>query len=63
MIRRNIDFFAVFFIAIVMLGLSQAASLRLPDVVDSIRTQNAVSSSDACPLKEILSHLAYSLNR
>jgi hypothetical protein len=63
MFRRNIDFLAVFFIAVVMLGFSKAASVRLPEVMDSIQMQNAVSV-DSCPIqREVLSRIAYILNQ
>lgn len=63
MLRWNIDFLAVFFIAVVMLGFSKMASLRLPEVMDSIQMQNAVSV-DTCPIRdEVLSRIAYILNR
>jgi len=64
MLRWNIDFLAVFFIAVVMLGFSKMASLRFPaDVVDSIQMQNAVSV-DSCPIqREVLSRIAYILNQ
>jgi hypothetical protein len=63
MFRRNIDFLAVLFIAVVMLGFSKASSLRLPEVMDSIQMQNAVSV-DSCPIRrEVLSRIAYILNQ
>jgi hypothetical protein len=63
MLRWNIDFLAVFFIAVVMLGFSKMASLRLPEVMDSIQLQNAVSV-DTCPIRdEVISRIAYILNR
>jgi hypothetical protein len=64
MLRWNIDFLAVFFIAVVMLGFSKMASLRFPaDVADSIQMQNAVSV-DSCPIqREVLSRIAYILNQ
>jgi hypothetical protein len=64
MLRWNIDFLAVFFIAVVMLGFSKMASLRVPDVMESIQMQNAVSV-DSCPLQirnEVLSRIAYILD-
>jgi hypothetical protein len=64
MLRWNIDFLAVFFIAVVMLGFSKMASLRFPaDALDSIQMQNAVSV-DSCPIqREVLSRIAYILNQ
>ncbi len=43
MFRRNIDFLAVFVIAVAMLGFSKAASLKLPDAMDAFQMQNAVN--------------------
>jgi len=62
--RWNIDFLAVFFIAVVMFGFSKMAALRFPaDVLDSIQIQNAVSL-DSCPIRnEVLSRIAYILNQ
>ncbi|HEV8042842.1 MAG TPA: hypothetical protein VGP62_28450 [Bryobacteraceae bacterium] len=66
MFGRNVDFLAVFVIAVVMLGFSKMPSLRIPiDAMDSIQMQNAVSV-DSCPLQirnEILSRIAYILNQ
>jgi len=63
MFRQHIDFFAVFFIAVVMIGFSQAASLRLPDAMDSVRLQN-VTNAGSCPIqREVLSRIAYFLDR
>jgi len=64
MLRWNIDFLAVLFIAVVMLGFSEVRSLRIPsDVLDSIQMQNAVSV-DSCPIRnEVLSRIAYILNQ
>ena len=62
MLRWNIDFLAVFVIAVVMLGFSKMASLRVPDVLDSMQMQNAVSV-DSCPIRnEVLSRIAYILD-
>jgi hypothetical protein len=64
MLRWNIDFIAVFLIAVVMLGFSKLPSLRIPvDAMDSIQMQNAVSV-DSCPIqREVLSRIAYILNQ
>jgi hypothetical protein len=64
MLRWNIDFIAVFFIAVVMLGYSKMASMRFPaDMLDAIQMQNAVSV-DSCPIqREVLSRIAYILNQ
>jgi hypothetical protein len=58
MLRWNIDFLAVLFIAVVMLGFSKMSSLRIP-----VQMQNAVSV-DPCPIRnEVLSRIAYILNQ
>jgi hypothetical protein len=63
MFGRNIDFLAVFVIALAMLGFSKAAALRLPEAMHSIQMQNAVSL-DSCPMRdEFLSRIAYILNQ
>jgi hypothetical protein len=58
MLRQNIDFFAVFFIALTMLGFSQVRSWHLPPAFDSIRFENAIQI-ERCPFtKQVLSNLA-----
>jgi hypothetical protein len=58
MLRWNIDFLAVLFIAVVMLGFSKMPSLGIP-----VQMQNAVSV-DSCPIRnEVLSRIAYILNQ
>ena len=55
MFRRHIDFFAVLFIAVVMAAFSELGSLKLPDLRDSVRFQNALVNDDSCPInREIL---------
>jgi hypothetical protein len=49
MFRRHIDFVAVFFIAVALLAFSKLSSLRLPDLRESIRFQNAIVNIDSCP--------------
>jgi hypothetical protein len=61
MFGRNIDFFAVGVIAVVMLVFSGLASLRIDRVVGPMQLQNAVSS-DSCPIDEVLSRISYILN-
>jgi hypothetical protein len=63
MLRWNIDFLAVFFIAVVMLGFSKMPSLGL-DGTNSFQFQNVVNA-DSCPLQirdEVLSRIAYILD-
>lgn len=64
MLRWNIDFFAVLFIAVVMFGFSKMPSLRLsPDAMDSIQIQNAVSGdADSCA-NEVIARIANILNQ
>jgi hypothetical protein len=60
MLRWNIDFLAVSFIAVVMLGFS-----KMPSLGNSFQFQNAVSAN-SCPLQvrdEVLSRIAYILNQ
>jgi len=65
MLRRNLDFFAVFLIGVFMIGFSHAASWNVPDVVDTVRLQKAVNTrTNACPIqREVLSRIAYLLNQ
>jgi hypothetical protein len=58
MLGRNIDFFAVFFIALAMLGFTEMRSWHLREALDSIRVENAIQV-DRCPISEqVLSNLA-----
>jgi hypothetical protein len=60
MLRWNIDFLAVFVIALVMLGFS-----KMPSLGHSVQFQNAVSVN-SCPLQirdEVISRIAYILNQ
>ena len=57
MFGRNIDFFAVLFIALAMLGLAQARSWHLQEALDSIGVENAIQV-DGCPTsRQVLSTL------
>ncbi len=58
MFGRNIDFFAVFFIALAMLGFAAVRSWHLQEALDSIRFGNAIQV-ERCPISEqVLSNLA-----
>jgi hypothetical protein len=58
MFRRNIDFFAVSFIALAMLGFAEVRSWHLPEALDSIGFKNAIDV-EQCPIsKQVLSNLA-----
>jgi hypothetical protein len=48
MLGRNVDFFAVFFIAITMLGFAEVRSWHVPD---SIRIGNALDV-ERCPMSQ-----------
>ena len=48
MFGRNVDFFAVFFIALAMLGFAKAQTWDLTEALDSIRVENAIQV-DGCP--------------
>ena len=66
MLRWNIDFLAVFFIALVMLGLSKMPSVGFQRMSIPIQFQNAVSVNSSCPLQirdEVLTRIAYILNQ
>jgi len=55
MFGRNIDFFAVLFIALAMLGFAEVRSWHMPD---SIRVGNAIQV-ERCPISEqVLSNLS-----
>ena len=45
MFGRNVDFFAVFFIALAMLGFAEVRTWHMPD---SIRIENAINV-ESCP--------------
>jgi hypothetical protein len=63
MTGRNVDFVAVLFITLVMLGLGWARSLHWTDALDSIRIENAIRV-ERCPLpSDILSNLSCILHR
>ena len=56
MLGRNIDFFAVLFIALAMLGFAELQSLHLPDL-DHIRVEDAIQVG-RCPFSsQALSNL------
>jgi hypothetical protein len=48
---RNIDFFAVLFIALAMLGLARVRSWNFNDALDSIRVENAIHV-ESCPISK-----------
>jgi hypothetical protein len=56
MFGRNIDFFAVLVIALVMLGFAEVRSWQMPDL-DSIHIENAIDIQ-RCPVSsQVLSNL------
>jgi hypothetical protein len=55
MLGRNVDFIAVFFIALAMLGFAEARSWHVPD---SIRIGNAIDV-ERCPTsQQVLTNLS-----
>jgi hypothetical protein len=57
MAGRNVDFWAVFFIALVMLGFAEVRSWHLPEALDSIRFGDAINV-ERCPTsRQVLSNL------
>jgi hypothetical protein len=58
MFGRNIDFFAVSFIALAMLGVAEVRTWHLPEALDSIRMENAIQV-ERCPItRQVLSNFA-----
>jgi hypothetical protein len=58
MFGRNIDFFAVFFIALAMLGFSEVRSWHLSEALDSVRVENAIQV-ERCPVsRQVLANLS-----
>jgi hypothetical protein len=58
MFGRNIDFFAVLFIALAMLGFAQVRPWNLPEALDSIRVGPAIDV-DRCPItRQVLSNFS-----
>jgi hypothetical protein len=63
MFGRNIDFLAVLFITLVMLGLAWVRSSHWRESLDSIRIENAIRI-ERCPLpRGLLSNLSCILHR
>jgi hypothetical protein len=57
MAGRNIDFWAVFFIALAMLGFAEVRQWHLPEALDSIHVENAIEVQ-RCPIsRQVLSNL------
>jgi hypothetical protein len=57
MLGRNIDFFAVLFIALAMLGFAEARSWNVREALDSIRVENAIQV-ERCPIsRQVLSNI------
>jgi hypothetical protein len=57
MFGRNIDFFAVLFIALTMLGFAEVQSWHLPEALDSIRVENAIDVKSCPTSRQVLSNL------
>jgi hypothetical protein len=63
MLGRNVDFIAVLFITLVMLGLGWVQSSHWREALDSIRIVNAIRI-ERCPMpRDILSNLSCILHR
>jgi hypothetical protein len=59
MFGKNVDFIAVFFISLVMLGFAQARSWNWPNALDSIRFHDAIEI-DRCPVtNQVLSSFSW----
>jgi hypothetical protein len=57
MFGRNIDFFAVLFIALAMLGFAEVRSWNVREALDSIRVGNAIQV-ERCPIsRQVFSNL------
>jgi hypothetical protein len=55
MFGRNVDFFAVLFIAVAMLGFAEARTWHMPD---SIRIGNAIDIERCPTTQQVLSNLS-----
>jgi hypothetical protein len=63
MFGRNVDFIAVLFITLMMLGLGWVQSSHWREALDSIRVGNAIHI-ESCPFpREIFSNLSCILHR
>jgi hypothetical protein len=58
MLRRNVDFFGVFFIALAMLGFAGVRSWHLPEALDSIHIENAIQMDRCTNSRQVWSNLA-----
>jgi hypothetical protein len=57
MFKQNIDFFAVSFIALAMLGFAEVRSWHFQEALDSIRVGNAIQV-ERCPIsRQVLSNI------
>ena len=58
MFGRNVDFFAVLFIALAMLGFAEVRSWHFQEALDSIRIENGIQI-ERCPVSQrVFSNLA-----
>jgi hypothetical protein len=62
MFGRNIDFWAVGLIAVVMAMFSWTSSVRIDPAITPVEFQTAVNA-DPCPVQEVLSRISYILNQ
>lgn len=62
MMKQNVDFFAVLFIALAMLGFARIQTWHFEDPLDSIHLENAIDF-DRCPLtQQVLSNIFANLH-
>jgi hypothetical protein len=62
MLKQNVDFFAVLFIALAMLGFAKIGTWHFADPLDSIHLENAIDI-ERCPLTEqVLSNIFANLH-
>ena len=63
MFKQNVDFFAVFVIALAMLGFAEVKTWHWSDPLESIHLENAIDI-ERCPLpQQVLSNLGYIFHR
>ena len=62
MFGRNIDFFAVLFSALALLGLAQVHSWSAAEALDSVRAEDAIQV-ERCPVtRQVLAHISSALH-
>ena len=62
MLKQNVDFFAVLFIALAMLGFAEVRTWHIPDTLDSIHFEKAIDIG-RCPIsQQVLSNIFENLH-